>query len=408
MRPRRRAATLALVTSLVAGTASAVPPPASDALPEAYEGRLVLRVDASLAGVYRTALYETSNLVMRGSKDENGLYEGGSATAERFRALARASAGVFVLRDALFSQPDHPFEQAPFAPMLPPSFVTVAVAECRAGRTVEPVAVPEGEDAGWSALDAGTAFGSFPPSPRLLGEATRPVEGASPGDASRTRNARATLVRLASDTRALAAACAQGPRTVAARGAERIAEADERYFDAALRRTRFVPISVANPNAHEIEDEGKGFVVAGRALEARDVRTARNAVLRRRLAAGPLAIERFDLSKPAERRLALHLLADLVPRGSRGPDVWLWVNGGLDARGIGGRDALPFVPAFLDALARAPVARGRVRLLSKPHVELPSDGARAALDAAVERHRALGMPVSLNLGGRALLRRLGR
>lgn len=404
----RWAASTALVTALVAATASAVPPTPAERLPPAYSGQLVLRVDASLDGVLEDAFYETSNLVMRGPKDADGLYEDGAATAERFRSLARRSAGVFVLRDALFSQPDHPFEQVPYAPMLPPAFVTVAVAECRAGRAIAPVSAPDGGDASWAALDPSTASGSFPRSERLFAEAVRPLEGASAGDAARTRNARASLASLASDTRALAEACTHGPRAVAARGAERIADGDLRYFDATLRRSRFVPISVANPNQHEIDDEGKGFVVSGRAIDARDVRTARNAVLRRRLSLGPLAIERFDLSKPAERREAIRLLEMLVPRGSHGPTLWLWVNGGLDARGIGGRDALPFVPTFLDELARARVARARVRLLSKPHVELPRTGAAGALDAALERHRALGMPISLNLGGRALLRRLGR
>ncbi|MEM8627913.1 MAG: zinc metalloprotease HtpX, partial [Pseudomonadota bacterium] len=53
----------------------------------------------------------------------------------------------------------------------------------------------------------------------------------------------------------------------------------------------------------------------------------------RRLEDGPLGIERYDLREQAEQERARVLLEALVPTGSTGHPVWLWVNGGSDGHG---------------------------------------------------------------------------
>ncbi len=346
--------------------------------------------------------YEANNEAIRGARRDDGTFTlTGAEVAARWRALAPRTAGIFALRDALFSQQDHPIDGAPYAVMLPPSWVTVATGEALAGRSLRgPFCAPLDDDAAWMApRTLEDAFGVFPPSERLF-EASR---GA---DALRAQNARRTLLQLCADVHALAEAAPRGGAAVAEAGAERIAASDARYFGAA--RARIIPIGVEHPNPHEIADEGKGLEVAGRALPAAAVSLARAAIYRRRLRDGDLAVERYDLGVPADRARALDVLATLVPAGEGGHTVWLWCNGGLDARGIGGRPPDAHVPGFLAALRRdRRIDAARVRLFGKPHVDLRAESdPRAALEAHASRLGALGLPVSINWRAPALWRAL--
>ena len=55
-----------------------------------------------------------------------------------------------MLRDSLFSQQDHPLENDPYAPLLPPGWVTAAVADVSAGVALRPMCTPGvDEDEKW-------------------------------------------------------------------------------------------------------------------------------------------------------------------------------------------------------------------------------------------------------------------
>jgi hypothetical protein len=375
--------------------------------------RVIARVGAPLGTVCSNLVYEANNPSMRGPRRPEGLYvDSGEVVAGRWREAASSSRGLFVLRDALFSQQDHPLDGRVVALAMPPSWVTAAVAEVLSGRELRPVVAPRlDDDRAWAAAGA-TMFGSFPPSDSLLGWARRPRAGEPPEVRERVENARAAMQALAASARAMIDASPRGAEAVALAGAEQIAASDRRYFGDALRRDRVIPISVENPNRHEIEDEGKGFLpfpppapsaVSPATLE-RAARMATGAVLGRRLADGDLALERYDLTSAADRRRAIALLERLIPRGGQGHAVWLWVNGRLDERGVSGEDATAHIAGFRAEVAVAPVDVARLRYLSKPHVELRGAGRARALRDAVARFRALDLPLSVNLGTGPLLR----
>lgn len=398
--------------------AGAAPAQRASCVAPAELERVIPRVGAPLGELCSNLVYEANNPSMRGRREPEGLYvDSGEVIAARWREAASAARGVFVLRDALFSQQDHPLDQRAVALAMPPSWVTAAVAEVLSGRELRPVVAPRlDDDRAWAAAGA-TIFGAFPPSESLGGWAARPRAGEPPEVRGRIENARAAVQSLAASAQAMVDAAPRGAEAVAQAGAEQIAASDRRYFGAALRRDRVIPISVENPNRHEIEDEGKGFlpfplpaasVVSPPTLE-RAVRMATDAVLRRRLADGDLALERYDLTVPADRRRAIALLERLIPRGAgQGHAVWLWVNGRLDERGVGGEDATAHIAGFRAEVAAARVDVARLRYLSKPHVALararsPADRGRA-LREAVARFSALDLPLSVNLGTGPLLR----
>ena len=370
---------------------------------------VVARVSYPEPWLYSNLLYESNNDAMRGPRDADGLFSEAALGCTRLRALAVRTRGVFVLRDALFSQPDHPIDAVPEAPMLPPSWVSVGVAETLEGRALVGLTAPAlDDDAAWAALTSTDAmFGSFPRSDRLFAASREPVATSARPIALRARHARVTLRALAEDVDAMLRAARSGldaherARAVAEAGAARIAVSDALCFGDA--RSHLIPISVENPSAHEIDDEGKGFAVSGRELSPESMALARAAVLRVRLAAGPLAIERYHLGRANERRRLRDVLADLVPRGSTGADVWVWANGGLDARGVGGTPPDAFVPSFRAELAGdARIATRRVRMLGKPHVDLREVDARAVLETAIQAHARWSMPVSVNVNARRL------
>ncbi|MFP4598307.1 MAG: hypothetical protein ACLFVJ_08645 [Persicimonas sp.] len=378
--------------------------------------RLVPRASLNSWQRFENLVYEANNMEMRGPRthDGKGPYaRSGREIAETWRRYARGVRGFFVLRDSLYSQQDHPYLNDPYAPLLPPNWVT-AVAHASANRApFEPMALPElDDDAAWRAFETPEAlFGDLPPSDSLFETATARYEGDHEGDApagatTRTANARRTLHILNHDVKAMAAAVDAGPEAVAEVGAERIAKSDRDYFGAQIRRRHIIPIFVENPNDHELE-EGKGVDIPGREVSEEVLQTVFEAIYRRRLAGGDLAIERYDLSEPSQRARAIGVLEALIPQSDQADSdktdsgdakVWLWVTGKLDPhKKLRGEDARAYVESFRGELERADVDTSRLELFSKPTIELPRDGLEAALDRALADFERLDMPMSINL-----------
>lgn len=372
---------------------------------------LVPRLAPPTGPRFRNLVYEANNMTLRGARSEDGaLYVStGREIAERWRVAAAGVSKVFALRDALFSQQDHPVDHDPVAVMMPPSWVTVAVAHTLEGRPVSPVhAPPVDDDEAWGAIATPEdLFGSFPASQTLHDVATRPRTVLAP-ERLRVTNARRTVHMLARDAEVMLAAVARGAEAVAEVGAERISLGDRRYFGERLRREHLILIGVENPNRHEIVDEAKGLVVAGMELPEQAITLARRAIYRRRLRDGDLAVERYHLGEPAERRRAISVLEELIPRsgadGAGGATVWLWVHGGLDPRGVRGTDATRYIGMFRQEVASANVDVRRLRYLSKPHVPIGGRNLAQQLDTHARRFRAMDLPLSLNIGSGLLAR----
>jgi len=284
--------------------------------------------------------------------------------------------------------------------------VSVAVASTMRGIPLQPPATPPiDDDVAWTELSSAQArFGSFPPSERLFLESRRSLLEAElePGAHARTRNARVSIHALAGPAIAMASAQTQGPLAVAEAGAAWICASDRSYFGVELRR-QTIPIFVENPNEHEARDEGKGMGVWGMTLPAEAVAMAREVIYARRLLDGPLGVERYDLRREAERLRAIALLETLVPEGSSGHRVWLWVNGGSDGHGKGER-ATPYLEDFSHELDAADIETARVVLLSKPSLRPKT---KAQLDAFADESRSLGVPGSVQLNTRSARRLIG-
>lgn len=381
--------------------------------PAALEG-VVPRVVPGRATRFGDLIHEGNNITMRGPRGPGGLYRDDSAeVAQRWRRYAAGTRGVFVLRDSLFSQQDHPYRQAPVAALLPPSWVAVAADLTGCGELIEgPLDAPVTDEEAWQGRSLEEVFGSFPPSSSLHEHATaRWARAARPEAARRMAyNARRTLRALAADVDAMRAATAWGAQAVIDAGAARIAASDRRYFGPKVRREHIIPIFVENPDAKE-RREGKGSAPGDRELDEALVRRVTHTIYRRRLIDGDLAVERYDLSRPAQRARAVALLEALLPPEEAGPGqarVWLWVTGRLDPeRKLRGEGPLRYLPELRREIEAADIDTSRLELFGKPTVVIPTRGPaaerRAALERAVREHERAGMRhVSVNLGAPAL------
>lgn len=371
--------------------------------PDRYD-HLVPQLLARLGPRYRNMVYSTQNFQMRGSRNDDGLYNAtGRVIAERWREGAAGVRRVFAVRDGLYSQQDHPLDHDPISVMLPPSWVSVAVAEVMAGRPLRGVSAPDLDDeAAWSAIETpADLFGSFPPSETLHETATQ-RRSVLASDRLRVNNARRTVHMLAADAEAMIDMASRGPEAVARAGAERISLSDRRYFGERLRREHVILVMAEHPAAFEVRDEGRGLLVWGRDIPTEAVDMARRAIYRRRLRDGDIAIERYDLSDTDDRERAINVLEELIPeRGEgvdpRGAHVWLWINGGLNRRLSGGRSAFLFVPEYRGEIQAANIARRRLRLLSKPDVRIGGRNLALKLDHHARRFRDHDLPLALNL-----------
>lgn len=403
--------------TLDGGMAETASPSESTTAPSDFE-HIILRIGYPIGTLCSNVLYEGNNSAMRGRRLPSGLYEAeGETIARRWWQASASVRGVFVLRDALFSQQDHPLDQDAAALMMPPSWVTSALIEVQQGRTpAAPTAPPVEEDAAWARLDTPSKmFGSFPPSDALFGWARRDSQRAPPTSRARIENARRSIRALAGSAQAMVDASSRGPEAVAAAGAEQIAASDRAYFGQALRRDHVIIISVENPNDHEVDDEGKGFrpQKAGGSNEVVEsaAHLATNAILRQRLTDGDIALERYDLTQRSDRRRAIDVLERIIPaqgpHAGPGHTVWLWVNGRLDTLGVRGEDATAYIEEFRAEVARADINTARLDYASKPHVDIPRGGISArsmALRDAAGKSKALGLPLSVNLSTTPFLR----
>ena len=413
LEPTPATATPSAAPAAAPSTTSTGDPPPPDApaaaaatlLAPASFAHLVVKVSLPAPATFQNLHYEGFNgLFHQGARDAAEI-------AARWRRFVYGTAGVFVLRDSLFSQQDYVYRWAPYALMLPPAWIATAVVEVAARRAlVVPAAPGVDDDAAWTAVPSAPAmFGSFPPSDGLYLRAHRALAGASSDDAQATRASRATVISLAQAARALAAAAPGGPEAVAQVGAELVSAGDIRYVGASLRYHKLVPILVENPVRLEMVEEGKGFVPPGKTFPDELVALVRRALLRRRLRDGDIAIERYDLSVPADRARAIAVLGEVIPAGDApaGGKVWLWVTGRLDPSGHTGESAARYLEAFVAELARAPIEHARLRVLGKPDFVPPAGPERAAAlarEAAWYRHRDLPLAVGLTTGElRALL-----
>lgn len=358
-------------------------------------------------------IYEANNISMRGPRSKSGRYQAsGKVIAQRWKRAASKMKGVFVLRDALYSQQDHPVKHSIESLMMPPNWVTAAVAAALEEKTIVSVRAPElADDAAWAAIGAPEEmFGSFPPSESLHEWATKSLAKSRGDTKAMIENARKSVRSLANSSESMIKAAKSGPQAVASAGAEEITTSDRRYFGGQLRRDRIIPISVENPNRHEIDDEGKGFEITGRKISAKAFRITRDAVLRRRLRDGDLALERYDLSKQSERRRAIRVLERLIPENRETKNkhlVWLWINGRLDRLGVRGEDASAYIADFRLQVEAANIDTSRLRYVNKPSVILPRKGTAKALKQAAKAMRKLGLPLSVNMNTKKLLRLWG-
>jgi hypothetical protein len=391
------------------------------------DSALVAQIESQLAGpryrvvlprlnwpvdfLFQDLLYEIPNERMRRVDAEEGQLTG-AQIAQQWRRTIEMTRGAFILRDSLFSQQDHPYRVAPYAIMLPPSWIVAAVADVSAQVPLRPMCTPPvDDDAAWEQIrDAHVMFGSFPSSLTLFRVALgRSIRDRSP-TALQIRNARLTLRALARESAALLEAAPQGADAVARAGASRVSANDIRYFGRDLRRARVIPIIVENPNPHE-RREGKGLVPMDRShVPPTVIHLVRDQLLASRLRDGDIAIERYDLSSPAERDRVTQLLRHLIPVGSPSAGkVWLWMagasmspDGGCDNR------VLEQTQSFLVDLESAGVDRSRLRLVRKPDLTL---GRRAeahdAFEAATARCEVADILLPVNLGARELRTLMG-
>ncbi|OIP29996.1 MAG: hypothetical protein AUK47_26180 [Deltaproteobacteria bacterium CG2_30_63_29] len=372
---------------------------------------LVVRTQWPVGEVYGNVLYEGNNSAMRGAAESDGSYAISALDiAERWRTWGRVGRGVFMLRDSLWNQQDHVGRYAPVALMLSPSWLTVAVHEVSLGHASPRLGVPAdpGNDEAWTALGPEALFGLFPPSETLHLWATETLTSSDALSAARIRVTRDTLVLLDGYLASLAEVAEHGPAAVAARGAELIAQSDRDYFTPELRRDAFIPLLVEHASPHEINDEGKSFHVSGREVPDAIIALTRSAVLRRRLADGDLAIERYDLSRASELDHLVEVLAPLVPAGDEGNTVWLWVTGPTEVEGEWkGPPALDYREALEAKLLAAGLNLDRIRVVTRNPEALSSKTPAAELASQAKAHGDAGWTLRLNLRAGALQKKLG-
>ena len=338
--------------------------------------------------------YEGNNVNMRTASPTDDLpLPTAEEVSGRWRALIPKTAGMFVLRDSLWSQQDHPYKHGvPCALMMPPNWITAAVI---VPNPVPISAPPTDDDVAWQEMsdDPSSVFGSFPISETLHRLATKPSASENP---AWTLAARSTIRLLA----AFAVELLQtrenlGTDAAIARGAELIAASDYSYFGSA--RAKVIPIMVPNPSEAEIA-EGKGFSISGMQVPT-DVRDEiMETVMRRRLQDGDIALERYDLSTPIDRSQAISTLSRVIPPDAPpGGVVWIWVNGRLDPNlKLRGEDPTAYMDLFKQELNVAAIDLTRLNFVSKPTVEFEGTNLSDQFENELDRYESLGLPLSVN------------
>jgi hypothetical protein len=373
---------------------------ANTTVPAKYEN-IIPRIYSPAKALFKNLRYEGNNIEMRGPKDSAGNYVNGDAVADRWRSSATNCKAIFVLRDSLYSQQDHPYRQVPYKLMLPPSWVASAAYYADKNKPIDlPIVFALEDDKNWAAIkETEGLFGSFPRSDSLFKRAT----GVS-GNREQITNARKSIIQLHKYASELAKAAKVSTKQVLKVGAELISNSDCEYFGTSIRRNHIIPIFVENPTAKE-EGEGKGTAPEHLNIAPNFVYKCTKAIYKRRLVDGDIAIERYDLSNSVESSRAISLVEDLVPKGEDGSTkVWIWITGPLNDEGkLDGEDALPWVEQFKWALKMSNANMERVALLSKPSVSLPSGVTRRSVfNTKHQKFSEAKMPMSLNLSTKSV------
>lgn len=354
---------------------------------------------------FRNLVYEATNVDVRGARAESGLnVDTGEIIADRWRRVAAGTKRTLAIRDALFSQQDHPTNHEPVSVMMPLSWVTVAVNLAMNGEHIERVSAPAlDDDRAWEALETPRElFGSFPASDHVHREATKPRTVMAPQRLVVT-NARRTVHMLAAQASRLVEAAADGPEAIARVGAECISESDRRYFGERLRREHIVLVAVENPSAHERVDQARGFLPPRGRVSDEALMMVEHAVLRRRLEDGDIGVQRVDLNRMSERRHMVRLLEALVPKEDPGrTEVWIYVHGEPRAHPL--EDAFTHIYGFNMQLQDANVNRDRIRLFIRPSVPVGGTDMAMGLFRASRRYRNHDLPMGLNIGTSLLTR----
>ncbi len=355
---------------------------------------VIPRANHTSSFLFDNLRYEGNNINMRTASPIDGLpLPSAEEVSGRWRALIQKTAGIFVLRDSLWSQQDHPYKHGvPCALMMPPNWITAAII---ASNPVPMNAPPTDDDIAWQEMsdDPSSVFGSFPISETLHRLATKP---SASENSAWTLAARSTIRLLA----AFAAELLQtrenlGTDAAIARGAELIATSDYSYFGST--RAKVIPIMMPNPSEAEIA-EGKGFSISGIQVPSDVLDEIMETVMRRRLQDGDIALERYDLSTPVDRSQAIATLSRLIPPDAPpGGVVWIWVNGRLDPNlKLQGEDATAYIELFKRELNVAAIDLTRLNFVSKPTVEFEGLNLSDQFENELDRYESLGLPLSVN------------
>ncbi len=376
------------------------PNPKILAAPEFYD-IVIPRLEVYPKLLYNNLYYEGNNIIMRDLSGEPADSSEGFIISKNWRKLTENTKAAFVLRDALFSQQDHPYKFVPFALMLPANWITAA-AECDEDSLKPVTAPPVYDDNSWSKIKTPEEmFGSFPGSETLFKLATKQPDRLP--DTIYTYNARKTIRILAGYSKRLVEKRKTGIDAMIEEGADIIAGSDTLYFGEVNLRKHLIPIMVENPTQHEVF-EGKGI-----ALEFNDtvhteiISAIRKILYKRRLADSDIALERYDLSNPGERKRAINVLQELIPENSKGNNIWLWVTGKLlKNKTLQGEDASSYISQFKKEIEKAGINTSRLRFVNKPYVKLPNKDGEKSLRESTERLHELGLYESVNLNGEQL------
>jgi len=389
----------AVLLSTAAGAQTITSGPEVLDAPEFYD-IVIPRLQAAPEILFDNLYYEGNNLVMRDVKSAESDSSAAYLISKNWRKLAEQTKAVFVLRDALFSQQDHPYKSVPFALMLPANWITAAALQKDSVQLVLAPSVHDEE--AWSEIKTpDQMFGSFPVSETLFKFAVRKPDLMS--DTIYTYNARTTIRMLSEFSRKLADKRKTGIDEMIEEGAELIEESDTLYFGDEIRREHIIPIMVENPTQHEIM-EGKGIELSLHdTLHKNTVAAIRRILYRKRLSGGDIALERYDISNAGERKRAINVLEELIPKGSSGASVWLWVTGRLlKNRTLQGEDASAYISRFQKEIRNSNVDESRLRFVSKPSFQLKKNNPKQSLKESVERFRQLDLYESLNLNSKQL------
>lgn len=363
----------------------------------AFYDIIIPRLEVNPELLYDNLYYEGNNIIMRNIKNEKIDVSLGEFISKNWRKSVEHTKAAFVLRDALFSQQDHPYKFKPFAIMLPANWITAAALQNDSIQTV--TAPPIHDDEAWRNIKTPQQmFGSFPISESLFKLASGNPDHAA--DTIYTYNARETLRILSEYSRRLADKRKSGLEAMIEEGAKIIAESDTLYFGKEIRKNHIIPIMVENPTRHEIL-EGKGISLDLNDTHHAEVISAiRKILYKQRLAYGDIALERYDISNPGERKRAVKVLEELIPKGSSGATIWLWVTGRLlKNKTLQGEDASAYITQFQKEIYSSDINTSRLRFVNKPYITLPKKNAVETLRESTVRLRKLDLFESVNITG---------